>query len=306
MGRTRLKGIELAGIRVAVEVPSGAPWDGPDDAFAPTACSPHEPDVYLGVRIAEPHFPTGDSIVYTSRGRTFEVARRADDWWIAVHGRERCERVVRFDTSVNQGEITVHPRAASRISHPLSHPFDELLTVHAISRAGGVVIRGTAVLRDDRALVFSGRQAGGTNDPLIANGGSAESGWRPVATSDIGTCVVLRFDSAGVVLHGMPSVSSSAGEAPLRARLDAIHLIEPATAVYTQTLDPDEAAEEILDHVFAPLHDPESTSRMAENALKLAASVPVLRLGLPEEDRVVPFTWGRRRAALAFAPPYPN
>jgi hypothetical protein len=304
MGRMRLRGIELAGIRVAVEAPAGAPWIERADGLEPYACSANEPDVYIGVRIADPFFPPGESIVYSSRGRTFEVARRGDDWWIAVHGRERNERVVRFDTSVNEGEVTIHPRAASRISHPLCHPLDELLTVHATARSGGIVMRGTAVGRDGRALVFSGPLPSGNTPALMP--ACVESGWRPVASADIESCVALRFDAAGIEVHGMPRIGSLSAEAPIRARLDAVHLIERSSAVYSFTLDPGEAAEELLRHFFVPVHDPELASRMAEGALKLVRSLPVTRLGLPEEDRLVPFTWGRRRTALAFAPPYPH
>ena len=73
--------------------------------------------------------------------------------------------------------------------------------------------------------------------------------------------------------------------------------------MYAERLANESAAGELLQHVYAPVHDPECTERLMEAASGVARLVPVMKLVLPEEDRVVPFTWGQRQAALAFSAP---
>jgi hypothetical protein len=59
-----------------------------------------------------------------------------------------------------------------------------------------------------------------------------------------------------------------------------------------------------MQHAVAPIHDPLCADRCFDAAVGIADQIPVVRLGLPEEKRVVPFTWGRSDTALAFAPPF--
>ena len=53
-----------------------------------------------------------------------------------------------------------------------------------------------------------------------------------------------------------------------------------------------------MTHAVAPIHDPLCAARSFDAAAGLIERVPVVRLGLPEERRVVPITWGRSDAAL--------
>ena len=59
----------------------------------------------------------------------------------------------------------------------------------------------------------------------------------------------------------------------------------------------------LLEHVYAPLHDPMSADRMILAAERLTYRMPVLELGQPAEARRTPFAWGDRHAAMGFAQP---
>ncbi len=113
MGRTKIRGIELAGVRIAIEAPSWFDWNWPD-AFAASSCLVPDPDVYLALRLAD---STPASLAST-RGsariaRGCEVGRSGDGWVITVHGKDSCQRVAHFDASFRYGEIAMSPRSVA-------------------------------------------------------------------------------------------------------------------------------------------------------------------------------------------------
>ncbi len=301
MGRTRLRGIRLAGLCVAVEAPAELPWNVAEGPLERFACSPHEPDVYVGVRVGRPTFRVADPVAYACGRRTFEIGRTADGWAVAVHGRQRFERVAHFDDAFREGEVVLRSEALSSLAAagPLAHPLDELIVLHRIARERGVVLRGSALVRDRRALVFIGSRrepAAESSEPLEPTPPRSDE-----AVLD-GDRIVLRVTDRGVRVYGVPWRADEA--LPLSAEVEAIHAIEGASAVFAEPLDVHDAGAMLLAHVFAPVHDARGAQRAAVVAEEVARRVPVLRLGLPSERGVVPFTWGHRQAALGFAPPF--
>ena len=191
------------------------------------------------------------------------------------------------------------PAALERGIQPLAHPLDELLVLHRTVRAGGLVLQGSVVRRGDRALVFLGGQR--------PAGGSPESrtSWRPVRSRHLrGQRIVVRPSIEGIRVLALPTCSPDPLPAGRSARLDAIHAIRPSRAVFADRLGPDDAICELLESTFAPIHDPLCADRSFGAAADIIDRVPVVRLGLPDQEQVVPFTWGRAGAALAFAPPF--
>jgi hypothetical protein len=298
MSRTRLRGIELAGTRVAVEVPSGLDWAWQGDRYEPFVRSPEGAEVYVGVRVgAAPELPSG-AFVYQSATHRFEIAERGDDWLIAVHGPAGLERTAIFDDAFREGEVVLSPRAAEEGISPLAHPLDELMVLHRVTRAGGLVLRASMVLRDDRALVFLG--AAQPADP-------GRRSFRKQAPQRLGgerVVLLPRLGFEGVRAIGCPWTRDPELARPFSARVDAVHSIQTAHAVFADRLDRDSALGELLDHAFAPIHDPRCAEVLFDAAAGLVDELPLLRLGLPEEKRVIPFTWGRSDAAVAFAPPF--
>ena len=51
MGRTKLRGIELAGVRIAIEAPSWCDWSWPA-SLRERVCLASSPDLYLALRLA--------------------------------------------------------------------------------------------------------------------------------------------------------------------------------------------------------------------------------------------------------------
>jgi hypothetical protein len=294
MARTRLRGVELVGTRIAIEVPSNLDWSWSGEAIEHFSCSPESPDVYVGVRIGVADAVPSDGIVYESGGHTFEVGRRVDDWVIAVHGRGRFERVAVFDDSFSEGEVVVSPSAAAAGVAPFGHPLDEIVALHRVVRAGGLIVRGSAVPRDQRALLFLGS----------AQAPAADGCWGSARSQRLdGDRLALLPAERGIRLCGTPWHSDPLLSRPFSVSLDAVHVIEPARALFAERQDDCDAIQALLAHALAPVHDPACADWLLEGARRVTSQVPVLRLGLPEEKRVLPFTWGGSEAALAFAPP---
>lgn len=298
MSRTRLRGIELAGSRVAIEVPAGLDWRWPGERYESFASSAEGAQVYVGVRVGSAPSVARRGFVYESQSHRFEVAERGDDWIVSIHGGDGLERTAVFNDAFSEGEVVLSPAAASLGVAPLAHPLDELLVLHRVVRAGGLVLRGSLVLNDERALAFLG-----TGAP--AGGESAPHYWRKADTQRIaGERLVVLPSLEAVRTVGCPWIGIDGGARPFNARLDAVHSIRPSRAVFADRLDRDDAVGELLDHAVVPIHDPRCAERVFEAAAGLVDRVSLVRLGLPEEKRVIPFTWGRNDTALAFAPPF--
>ncbi|MBW2383054.1 MAG: hypothetical protein JRG92_05425 [Deltaproteobacteria bacterium] len=301
MGRTRLRGIEIAGIVLAVESPPGFQWNWPEQGLGELACAPSEPEIHIGVTVGEVVPPQGSPITYSFDGGTFDVDRVGGEWIVAVHGtRQPFERLARFDADFTVGHVVVSPGAVQACAHPLVGPLLDLILIHRLIALGGLVLEGTAVIENGRALALIAGDAGAEQPADVPKS------WRRIAAPGQsftpGSRFALRIEDSRVRVHGLPGRRGAAATA-LSGRLEAIHLIARSSQMFADTVSGDDAADILLEHVYAPVHDPDCTERLMTAAARVASRVPVMRLGMPEEQRVVPFAWGKRRAALGFAPP---
>jgi hypothetical protein len=304
VGRTRLRGVELGGVRLAIEVPHAFSWRWPVTWMPELACSPHDPDVYVGVRVGVVSVPRFDAIVYSCEGGSFEIGRVGRDWVVVVHGRERFERVARFDSGFREGEVVISPRAlslgAQGLEHPLQHPLDDLIVMHRVARDGGLVVRGSALLRRGLALVFLGTGAPPVDLPSGWSGAKSTS--RLLARDR----VVLQVDQDGIRAHGTPWRGSAGDHTPTSACLEALYVVRSSrNGVAAQRLDLERALRELLSQSFAPVHDPESVERQLRAARSIVERVPLLVMERPKrrEEEAIAFAWGHRQAALGLAPP---
>ncbi len=157
---------------------------------------------------------------------------------------------------------------------------------------------GCAVARAGRALAIIGSVP-------AAHYATFESGeWRGMSgpTPEPSGRLVLRPDADGVWVHAIPGSCGGDFVGP-RARLDAIHIVSQSRAVYADRPSSDSAMAALLEHVYAPVHDSDNADRLMGIADELVSRVSVLELGFPLEKRAIPFMWGGRQAAMAFAPP---
>jgi hypothetical protein len=289
---------------MAVESPPSFSWSWPDPGLASLSCATDDPDVYIGVSVGTARIPDWEPVTYSFDAGTFEIGRSDDEWIIAVHGRsQRFERVARFDSRFCEGEVIIAPGATESCSHPLAGPLLDIIVLHRIIDLGGLVVAGTAVLRDGRALAFIGPDNAFRGAPWALAERSTHEGAGCLRTP--GRQFALRLQDDVVRVHSLPGLTGQCQVGP-SARLEAIHVVSPNGSVFAQAMSQEHATAELLQRVYAPVHDPDCASLLMEAAARITAVVPALKLGLPQENRVVPFAWGKRQAALAFAPPAPG
>lgn len=299
MGRSKLRGVEIAGVKLAIEVPSNLPWRWPDNRLLAPACGPIDPDVQIGVRVARPRPPRGETFRYESRGVRFEIGWEGENWAVAIHGPDGCQRTARFDADFRHGEIVVSPEYAAGACYPLQHPLEELILLHRLTREGCVIVNGSVSLRGGEALLF------------LESGSAAQRDLTGAAFNSRVFChIVLRpvlerdaVSDTRVWVHSTPWQHDGAAPSWQRAPLAAIHVLSVDGKRPLERLTGREAESEVLQHVFAPVHDPDAANRLYEIVGRVVRRTSVLRMSKPRLEREISFNWDLAQAGLGFAPP---
>lgn len=282
--------MEIAGLRVGIEVPSGLSWEWPDSHVA-FGCPSEEIDLNVGVRvatIAELAFPLDEPFVYEVGAEVLEIGRRCTDWVLRVSRRGVVEREAVFDSTMSKGEVVISPALARRGGYPLAGALEQVLITHRLSRVGGLVLQGTAVGRSRKALVFLGTQP----EQVAALGNRPSPELQPIASESL----VLRAAVRGVRAFALPW--DSRGRDDRRsAPVEAVHVMFAAPRACSERIGGENAVDRIAQHLVAPLHDPYGADRTLRHAAQICERIPVLRLGLPSERAVTPVEWGRAQPA---------
>jgi hypothetical protein len=272
---------------MAIEVPPELRWrwpPGPVERFASSVDSAH---MHVGVRVGRTEPPAAEALRYDSGGGIFDVAQVGRDWVIALRIHGRLQRLARFDAEFRSGEVVVDPESfyARERHYPLAYPLDEVIFLHRLSHEGGLLLHACGVVRGREALLFSGPSGAGKT--TIARLMQGAPGVRVLSDDRI----AIRSTESGFRAYGTPWH----GDAPLSlsdsASLRAIHLIRHASGIEAEPLRGAAGAAAVLGNAFAPFHDPIATERILDLAAKLAARVPILRLGFPKDGRVASFAW---------------
>jgi len=284
MARTRLRGIALGGVELAIEQDPALPWKWPGRDHEENAKAPADGACHIGVRrgdaraLVDPDAPA----IWMGRFRVV-LGIKGPGLGFGVFRGQRCERAASFDAAMNTGEVVVDPSVEPGI-FPLLHPLDELIATRRLITRGGLALSGAALIRDRRALLFLGSEAA----PRV------RSHWLVPQATGVG----------GARLVGTPW--SAGPEIPLGGslRVDALHCVHRSPAVFGRELRGERAVAELLGHRVASLQplDDESLETLRESAAKLIEGLSVRSLGLPAEGKVVPFTWVRRPAPVRFGP----
>ena len=308
MGRTTLRGLDLAGLRVAIEVPSE--WADQHPAgraeleSAWPGCRPSDASMHVGVRIAPTESPLQDAFWYRAADATFEVGRcpqtgsRPGDWVVAVYGARGCERVARFDDALCDVDLTIDPVALASLEHPLMQPIDEILLIHQLASSGGALVHGSLGRGDDGGAVLTLCEQRSDGPGTLESAAAARPSER----------VVIRLDheTQQVWAHPTPWTRSKlSGDRGVggRVRLEAIRVLESALQPFRESLDLESSCCELLARASAPVHHPEGAERAVSILSGIAARVPVHRIGEPRRAPVVEFDLAQSMAGLAFAPP---
>jgi len=290
------RGLEVAGLRLAIEAPPALPWAWPEGPLRRFVASPEDPHLRVRVEVGRPASRPGLELAYDSGGGIFDVARDGGDWVfaLAIHG--RVQRLARFDADFREGVVVVDPDSfyARDVHYPLAYPLDELIFLHRLAREGGLLLHACGVVREGHARLFTGRSGAGKTTlarlELARGGCEVLSDDRVVLweTSD------GSFEVCGTPWHGDAPLARAA-----RAPLGAIHAIRQARDLGARHLGGVSAAAAVLGNAFLPAHDAVGAERTLALAERLVSRVPVGELAFPLDAGVVPFAWSQPAAARA-------
>jgi hypothetical protein len=302
MGRSKIRGIEMAGVKLAIEVPSNLDWQWPDERTRSLACPPIDPDIHIGVQVARPRRPLGDTFRYQTRGLRFEIGWEGENWAVAIYGDDGCQRTARFDADFRHGEVVVSPEFAASNPYPLAHPLDELIMLHRLMREGCLIVDGSVSIRDRQALLFiegADPSSVAPSELLGATSNSRSCGQvvlRPVLERVVG-------DETRIWVHPAPWRMDCPDSGMGRVPLASIHILSSDGGPAVEPMKQQTAANEILQHVFAPVHDPDTADRLLEIIEQVVRRVQVFRMRKPTMKREICFDWDRPQAVVGFAPP---
>ena len=291
------RALEVAGLRLAVEVPAELPWEWPAGPLERFAAEPGDADVRVRVEVrSRLEAAPRATLAYDSEGGIFDVARVAEGWVFQLAVRGELLRCARFDSEFRHGVVEVSRDSfyARDRYYPLAYPLDELIFLHRLARSGGLLLHACGVERGGRARLYTGRSGAGktTVARLELSRGECE-----VLSDD--RIVLWERDGGGFDVCGTPWH----GDAPLtsrrRARLASIHAIHQADGLSAAPLSGASAAAAVLGNAFLPAHDPVAAERTLTLVDRLVREVPIGDLHFPKAPDVVPYAWGQPAAVFA-------
>ena len=271
MGRTRLRGLEIAGIQIGIEVPEPCEWDWPETSLSEFACPPRDPEVHVGVRVAELAENDLRGERYALGASTFEIARRGEDWLVGLSRGGKRQQLALFDRDFRTGEVVQTPDWARQRKYPLSGGLDEWIVLQRTVARGGLCVSGCATVQAGGAQVALGpEQAGGTH------------GWRVATPSLLGRqTLVLREQGAGLRVFRTPWSGSMDERLGSDARVVEMRCSDESVHAYRELLDPSDAAEELVSFAVLPLCDEGFLDRVLRNARQASERTKLFRVGSP-------------------------
>jgi len=292
MTRTRLRGLEIAGIQIGIEVPPSCAWEWPVGSIAEYACLPRDPEVHIGVRVGNVDQPELSGQCYALGAWTFEVARRGEDWILGLSREGRREQLAFFDKDFRAGEIVLSSHAAGRSSYPLQSPLDEWIVLHRLVAGGGLCLTATATA-----------QSGGARIRLGVSESNASRGWTTPSTTLLGRNTVWVREVAGRLSVFQTPWSDSMDRALGSAsKVVDITVADESDSPYRELLDPSDAADLLVTHAVVPVCDEDLLERVMHNAQRMGERARVLRLG-ESKAPPAPMAWQSAQLQSGFAPP---
>ena len=293
MARTRLRGLEIGGIQIGIEVPETFEWEWPESPVSEFQCLPREPEVHIGLRVDTPgnHDLGGER--YSVGAWTFEVARHGRDWILGLSKGGRRAQLAHFDREFQTGEIIVSPEMAAKRAYPLRGPIDEWIVLHRTVARGGLCLTGSAMALDGKAIIQLG-------DPESGGGNR----WGKTSTSLLGrSSLLLREEREQLRLFRTPWADSIDPRLPFESRVGELQRTKDSELAFSDLLDPADAADLLVTHAIVPLCDDALLDRVLRNAQRIAQGTRVVDLGRAATATDAPMAWQSTQMQSAFAPP---
>lgn len=287
MTRTRLRGLEIGGIQIGIEVPENHPWEWPEAPVSDFSCLPREPDVHVGVRVADFSSQDLGGDHYGVGAWLFEVARDGDNWLLGLSRRGVREQLATFDSEFKFGEILIRQEQAEQRIFPLRTPLDEWIVLHRTVARGGLCLTGHAASEGYGAAIELG--ASSQNDSETRPASTSHNRWFTPRSALFGRqTVLIRQDRGSLRSFRTPWNEKSDPRLGYSARIEKFAVTEKSDHPYRECLDPSEAAERLVAHSIAPLCDDVFFDRVLSNAQKIADETPLFLMGDSQRPDAAP------------------
>lgn len=294
MARTRLRGLEIGGIQIGIEVPETCEWEWPEAPVSDFQCLPRDPEVHVGLRVGPMEEGDLGGERYAIGAWTFEVARRGGDWLLGLSKGGQLAQLAHFDREFRVGEIVVSPEVAMRREYPLRGPIDEWIVLHRTVARGGLVVTASAQAEPGGAIV----RLGDADTP-------SKGRWHTPSSSLLGrSAMVIREEASMLRLFRTPWSQHVDAYLPYSTRVLEIERVDSAEVAFDDLLDPQEAADLLVTHAVVPLCDDGLLDRVLRNAQQIAAATRVIDRGMAREMPAdAPMAWRSRELQSGLAPP---
>ena len=251
MTRTRLRGVSIGGIEIGIEVPEAYDWEWPDAPVSEFQCLPREPEVHVGLRVADPGRGDLGGERYGVGAWTFEVARAGSDWLLGLSRRGERQQLAHFDSEFRVGEIIASPSVAETKRYPLQGPLDEWIVLHRTIARGGLCLNASAVLEDGASVLRLGAAAG-----------HRPNRWHRPSSSLLGrSALLVRPGREGLRAFRSPWCDSIDSGLAFESKVSRIERIEGAQFPWTERLDVNDAADLLFAHAIVPFPMRDCSSR---------------------------------------------
>ncbi len=280
-------GVDVGGLRIAVERPPGMSWVVPSTHFFVDELDAVPAwDVRFGVRVGRVGLPRRPRLGRGSERDRIEAVAVPGGWHLLHRRRGMIEREVHLDEALREGEIMLarDGQAARTGEPPLCWPLDEWLLRHRLAREGGVLLTACGVTRAGVATLFAAPPGAGKR----ALGQRLRTLPGCALLSD--QRVAIRPDGTAFRAFGTPWSRSPATACERWARLDAVHRVVPGP-VAARPLASAEAVAALVS-VHSPCDALVLEQRSLATLERLAERVPVIRLSGAEEPGLAGLVWG--------------
>jgi hypothetical protein len=292
MARTQLRGLEIGGIQIGIEVPETCPWQWPDSVVAGYSCLPRNPEVHVGVRVGKVDREDLAGERYALGSWTFEVARDGEDWLLGLSRGGRREQLAFFDKNFQAGEVVLSGESAPGLAYPLQSPLDEWILLHRMVARGGLCLNASAVAHHGQAQI----RLGAINTDLAQR-------WTTPTTTLLGRNTLwVREEAGNLRLYRTPWGDAMDRQLGAEAAVCEFSSTEEAASPYRELLDSSDAAELLVTHAVVPLCDESLLERVMQNAQRIGECARVLRLGEVRAS-AAPMAWQSPQMQSGFAPP---
>jgi hypothetical protein len=284
MGRTRLVGVSIGDLRIAIEAPPALPWRFANEPAAAFAATPGEADLHLGVRVGRVDRSRRPDLSAGGARSRLEVRPLGDGFQVLHRRNGHVEREARLDRDLREGLIILDAESpeARRCGYPLAAPLDRWIVRHRLARSGGLLIPACAAVRNGRAMLFAG--GAGAGKRAVANAIRS----MPGVTLLSDRVVALRVDGTGFRVHATPWSEPGPMDA---APLDGIQVIQPGPRLGSTPLDDTEAVASLLG-VIRAFDDATAHEAAMATVERLAERVPVGRAVWDDPAALVREAWG--------------